>query len=56
MSKTDKLIELTNKKKELFEEITELDLLVAKKKDEYRKTVIEIRKLDKNYLSSTEVH
>lgn len=56
MSKTDKLIELTTKKKELYDEISELDLLSAKKKDEYRKVVNEIRKLDKNYMSDTAIH
>jgi hypothetical protein len=56
MSKVDKLIELTTKKKELYDEISELDLLSAKKKDEYRKIVNEIRKLDSHYLSNAEIH
>ncbi|MEK4827843.1 hypothetical protein NSS71_25455 [Niallia sp. FSL W8-0951] len=56
MSKTEKLIELTTKKEKLFEEISELDLLVAKKKDEYRQIVFQIKKIDSNYLSNKEIH
>jgi hypothetical protein len=56
MNKAEKIIELTTKKKELYQEISELDLLVAKRKDEYRKIVNEIRKLDSRYLSNTEIH
>ena len=54
--KAEKIIELTTKKKELYQEISELDLLVAKRKDEYRKIINEIRKLDSHYLSNAEIH
>lgn len=56
MRKADKLMKLTNQKKELYEEICDLDMEVAKKKDQYRKLILEIKKLEDNYTSNIEVH
>lgn len=53
MSKSDKLFELHSKKLKLHEEICKLDLESAKKKDEYRKIVLELHKLEGQYSRET---